>query len=186
MPETRGPVLALLRGINVGGRSMLSMSELRAALDAAGLPGARTHLQSGNLLVTPAAGKVRGLAGTIRDVIKGDFGLDIQVLLRTRPELDEIVARNPMTGPEATGSKVHVVFLASTPEAKRVDDLDPDRSPPDRFVVAEREIYVHYPNGSGRSKLSLDYFEKRLGVVGTARNWNTVTRLLEMLDESPE
>jgi uncharacterized protein (DUF1697 family) len=186
MSESRGPVLALLRGINVGGRSMLSMSELRAALDAVGLTGARTHLQSGNLLVTPAAGREGSLAETIRDVIKGDFGLDIQVLLRTRPELGEIVTRNPITGPEATGSKVHVVFLASTPEANQVNDLDPERSPPDRFVVAGREIYVHYPNGSGRSKLSLDYFEKRLGVVGTARNWNTVTRLLEMLDGSLE
>ena len=164
---------------------MLSMPELRAALDAAGLPGARTHLQSGNLLVAPAAGKVRGLAGSIRDVIERDFGLDIQVLIRTRPEMEEIVARNPITGPDATGSKVHVVFLASTPEAKRVDDLDPDRSPPDRFVVTGREIYVHYLNGSGRSKLSLDYFEKRLGVVGTARNWNTVTKLLAMLEGPP-
>jgi len=106
-------------------------------------------------------------------------------MLRTRPELADVVADNPLIGPAATGSKVHVVFLASTPDPTRVADLDPERSPPDRFVASGKEIYVHYPKGSGRSKLSLDYFEKRLSVVGTARNWNTVTRLLEMLDPSP-
>jgi uncharacterized protein (DUF1697 family) len=77
---------------------------------------------------------------------------------------------------------VHAVFLESEAPPDRVAALDPDRSPPDEFEVSGREIFVHYPGGSGRSKLDLAYFEKQLGVAGTARNWNTVTRLLSMLD----
>jgi uncharacterized protein (DUF1697 family) len=76
---------------------------------------------------------------------------------------------------------LHVVFLDRAPTQDRIAALDPGRSPPDRFSVSGKHIFVEYPNGSGRSRLSLDYFEKTLGVAGTARNWNTVTKLGELL-----
>jgi uncharacterized protein (DUF1697 family) len=76
---------------------------------------------------------------------------------------------------------LHAVFLESKPPSDRVARLDPERSPEDRFVVSGREIYIHYPGGSGRSKLNLAYIEKQLGLSGTARNWNTVTKLLSMI-----
>jgi uncharacterized protein (DUF1697 family) len=181
MPEPTSRVLALLRGVNLAGRSMLSMAELKSQLDASGLPDVRTHLNSGNLLVLPGSTDPPELARLIQEVIRDHFDLDITVIIRTREELEDVVARNPLLEQGVTGTQLHGIFLAETPDERRVADLDPDRSPPDRFVVSGKEIYVHYPRGSGRSKLNLDYFERTLDVTGTARNWNTVTRLLEML-----
>jgi uncharacterized protein (DUF1697 family) len=96
--------------------------------------------------------------------------------------LAKVVAANPFVGSRFNPKMLHAVFLESEAPSDRAAQLDPDRSPPDHFEVSGREIFVHYPGGSGRSKLDLGYFEKQLGVAGTARNWNTVTRLLSMLD----
>jgi len=180
MPES-APMLALIRGINVGGRSMLSMADLRSALSEAGFVDARTHLQSGNLLLTPRSEPNR-LAKTLEQTIEEGFGLRVRVITRTRKELEAIIARNPFLKPGMKPSTLHAVFLESAPTAGKVAALDPDRSPPDRFAVSGKEIYVHYPEGSGRSKLALDYFEHKLGLAGTARNWNTVTKLWELLE----
>ncbi|MDP9143194.1 MAG: DUF1697 domain-containing protein [Actinomycetota bacterium] len=181
MADPAIPLVALIRGVNVGGRHKLSMADLRSTLFDAGFPDVRTHIQSGNLLITPSSDP-RRLAKTLEHTIEDGFGLEVRVITRTRRELEDIIARNPFLKPGMKPSSLHAVFLESAPAAKRVADLDPDRSPPDRFVVSSKEIYLHYPNGSGRSKLNLDYFERKLGVAGTARNWNTVTKLLELLD----
>ena len=183
MPETPAPVVALLRGVNVAGRSKLAMADLRAVLTAAGLGEARTHLQSGNVILTPASGNLAGLSTAIEIAIADGCGLGIRVIVRTREQLEAIVEGNPFLEPGTKPVTLHSVFLESVPESDRVSGLDPDRSPPDRFSVAGQNIYVHYPGGSGRSKLGLDYFEKKLGVAGTARNWNTVISLLGMLQE---
>jgi uncharacterized protein (DUF1697 family) len=88
-------------------------------------------------------------------------------------------AKNPMSPSDLPGNKLHVVFLAGSSSRRRIQELDPDRSPPD--VVRGQHIYLSYPNGSGRSRLSLDYFERTLDTAATARNWNTVTKLLELM-----
>jgi uncharacterized protein (DUF1697 family) len=181
MPDGDKPVIALLRGVNVGGVKV-PMGDLRAMLQEAGLSGARTSLQSGNVIVTPPSGDTRKLGKVIEEVIEDGFGLDIRVIVRTKAELAKVVAANPFVGDRFNPTMVHAVFLESEAPPDRVAALDPDRSPPDEFEVSGREIFVHYPGGSGRSKLDLAYFEKQLGVAGTARNWNTVTRLLSMLD----
>lgn len=182
MPETGRPVVALLRGVNVGGIKV-PMGELRDMLVTAGLDGVRTYLQSGNVIVTPPAGGASTLGKLIEDAIQDGLGLDIRVIIRTKAELAKVMTTDPFTGPGVNPTMVHVVFLESKPGPDRIARLDPDRSPSDRFEVSGREIFVHYPGGSGRSKLNLAYFEKQLGIAGTARNWNTVTRLLSMLEE---
>ncbi len=181
MPEARAPVAAFLRGVNVGGVKV-PMGELRAVLEDGGLEGVRTFLQSGNVIVTPVAGGAVKLSRTIEELIEDGLGLKVRVIVRTREELAEVAKGNPFHGPDVEPRLLHVVFLESEPSHDRVARLDPNRSPSDRFEVSGREIYAHYPGGSGRSKLDLAYFEKQLGVAGTARNWNTVTRLLAMLD----
>jgi uncharacterized protein (DUF1697 family) len=182
MPEPGAPVVALIRGINVGGRSKLSMTELRSTLSDAGFPDVRTHIQSGNLLITPSSGP-KQLVETLEQIIEDRFGMTVRVITRTRKQLEDIIERNPFVEPDIKPSSLHAIFLESAPAAGRVADLDPDRSPPDRFAVSGTEVYLRYPNGSGRSKLSLDYFERKLEVSGTARNWNTVTRLSELLED---
>jgi uncharacterized protein (DUF1697 family) len=174
-------VVALLRGINVGGRARLSMTELRSMLADLGLRDVETYLQSGNVVLESGDRAVIGLGRVIESAIAETFGLQVRVILREREDLVAVTLSHPFLDNEADPSRIHVVFLETTPDPDRVGALDPDRSPPDQFEVIGSEVYLRYPNGQGRSKLSLDYFERVLGVAGTARNWNTVTKLLEML-----
>ena len=174
---------AFLRGINVGGRSLLAMAELKSALTDAGLDDVRTYLQSGNVVVTPESDDPGRLGAIMEQAIEARAERRIRVMIRTRYELEQIVAHNPLWAPGLKPASLHTVFMEAIPDPSRVAELDPDRSPPDQFAVSGREVYLHYPKGSGRSKLGLDYFEKVLGVVGTARNWNTVTKVSQMLGE---
>jgi uncharacterized protein (DUF1697 family) len=182
MSET-ARVVALLRGVNVGGVKV-PMGELKSLLANQGLGEIRTHLQSGNVIVTAPSGNTGAVPGVIEKAISDGLGLSIRVMVRDRDQMAKIVASNPFLGPKSNPTMLHAVFLEATPAADRVASLDPNRSPADRFSVSGEEIFVEYgPAGSGRSKLDLKYFEKTLGVTGTARNWNTVTRLLELLEE---
>ena len=109
--------------------------------------------------------------------------MDVAVLLRTLADLQKVTARNPFAGDESDPTRLLVVFLDRAPDAPAASQLDRDRSPPDRFALRDREIYLHVPNGFGRSKLTLDYFERRLGVTGTVRNWRTVTKILALAEQ---
>ncbi len=102
------------------------------------------------------------------------------MIVRTHDELERIAGANPFLAGRGEPTGLHVVFLDGAPTAAAIATLDPDRSPGDELSVAGREIYLRYPNGSGRSKLTLDYLERRLGVTGTARNWNTLLKLVEL------
>jgi uncharacterized protein (DUF1697 family) len=175
-------VAALLRGVNVGGRNKLPMAALRTSLEALGLAEIETVLQSGNVVFEPG-GEVGTLAGRIEWQIAAVFGLDVAVLVRTGPELAAIVAANPFLADEDEPNRLHVVFLDSSPSENAIAGLDSDRSPPDRFAVVGREIFLHTPNGYGRSKLGIDWFERELGARATARNWNTVRRLATLTED---
>ena len=172
--------VALLRGINVGGRSLVPMAELRALFTSLGLADVQTYIQSGNVVFTAGGGEEEELAARIEAALAEAFGIDPAVLLRTPAELEQIARQNPYLSRDADLSKLHVVFLDRAPPASAAAELDPSRSPPDELTVAGRELYLRLPNGAGRSKLTLDYFERVLGVRGTQRNWNTVLKLLEL------
>lgn len=169
--------VALLRGINLGGRNRVSMSDLRTLFDALGAKDVATYVQSGNV-VFKSPGKAAELVQAIEKKISRDLGLNVTVLLRTKTQLARVLAGNPFSGREP--AKLHVTFLAATPDRRLVRGLDPTRAKPDEFRVAGREIYLHCPNGYGRSKLTNAYFEKQLGVAATTRNWKTVTKLAEL------
>jgi uncharacterized protein (DUF1697 family) len=171
--------VALLRGINVGGRNAIPMGELRSALSSLGLEDVATYIQSGNV-VFRSTGTARALAADIERQIAETFGITPTVLVRTPAELESIAGSNPFLRGEADHSKLHVVFLSRGATRKATAQLDPERSPPDEFSVRGREIYLHLPNGAARSKLTIDYFERQLGVAATARNWNTLIKLLAL------
>ncbi|MFN8187053.1 MAG: DUF1697 domain-containing protein [Gaiellales bacterium] len=170
---------ALLRGINVGGRARLSMSELREALASLGLEDVVTYIQSGNVVFRSAATPTE-IARDLEQRIAEAFSLETTVVLRTAAELASIAGDNPYAARGTEPRTLHVVFLGGAPGAEDVARLDPERSPPDSFTVRGSEIYVCFPNGSGRSKLTLDYFERNLDVRATMRNWSTVVRLVEL------
>jgi uncharacterized protein (DUF1697 family) len=171
--------VALLRGVNVGGKNLLPMKELAAIFVDAGCKDVCTYIQSGNVVFNAPAKVLKGLSGVIGERVQQRFGYRPAVILRSSEELGKTIAGNPflLAGePEM----LHVYFLAELPEVVAVGVLDPDRSPPDRFHVAGREIYLHLPAGLGKSKLTNGYFDSKLRTVCTARNWATVLRLFEM------
>jgi uncharacterized protein (DUF1697 family) len=175
--------VALLRGINVGGRTIIPMAELRSSVSALGLQDVVTYVQSGNVVFRTHGGGARDLAASIEERVASDFGVGVAVLLRTPSDLRAVAEQNPFLARGEDPSRLHVMFLDREPAAEAATRLDPERSPPEEFALAGREMYLYLPNGAGRSKLTLDYFEKRLGVRATVRNWRTLTKLIELTEK---
>jgi uncharacterized protein (DUF1697 family) len=172
--------IALLRGVNVGGKNKLPMKELSALFVAAGCGDVRTYIQSGNVLFQAEAGLAAGLPELIAAGITKRFGYRTPVILRTAGALADIVSSNPFLTPGAATDALHVLFLADAPGRARIDALDAHRSPPDAFRIVGREIFLSCPGGVARTRLTNTYFDTALATVSTGRNWRTVIKLLEL------
>jgi uncharacterized protein (DUF1697 family) len=183
--RSSGVRVALLRGINVGGKNRLPMEALRELFRDAGAEQVSTYIQSGNVLFRASATLARRLPELVSAAIEERFGYRVAVVLRSAAELRAVPARNPFRGPRVRPEHLHVVFLAARPAAARVANLDPARSKTDRFAVDGREIFLHCPGGLARTKLGIDWFDRRLGTSGTVRNWKTTAALIERLDSVP-
>ena len=170
--------VALLRGINVGGRNKLPMAELKSLVQDLGGCSVRTYIQSGNVVFEADA----DLGSAVSEGIAERHGLKVPVVLRTAEEVASVVASNPflVEDPRLDAKTLHVAFLADEPTAEQAASLDPERSPPDAFRVVGKTVYLHYPNGLARSKLTNAYLDSKLKTVSTVRNWNTCLKLVEM------
>jgi uncharacterized protein (DUF1697 family) len=174
-----GVHVALLRGVNVGGKNKVPMADLAVVFTEAGCSAVRTYIQSGNVVFTAPAEIVPGLAALLAEGIEARFGVRSPVVLRSAAELARVPEQSPFLatdGPE----RLHVMFLADLPASAAVAKLDGERSAPDRFVVVGREVHLHLPGGVARTRLTNDYFDRTLGTVSTMRNWNTVAKLIDM------
>lgn len=174
--------IVLLRGINIGPRNRIAMPELREALEEAGFEDVRTHLQSGNVVLTSST-KPESVARKAKQVIRKRFGLEIPVVVRSRADLAEVVKRNPLGDVATEPKRYQVSFLSAKPPAKLVPELEAVAAPGERVVAVGREIYAWHPKGVARSKLWAKLAGKGLGVTATARNWTTVEALLELAAE---
>ncbi len=172
--------VALLRGINVGGNNLLPMKELALMFAAAGCTDVRTYIQSGNVIFQAPAGTSR-IADMVAANIEKQFGFRVPVILRTSQQLRKTIRDNPYLAAAADQKALYVYFMAHAPNARAIAGLDPGRSAPDAFYVRGQEIYLHLPNGMGRSKLTNAYFDSKLSTICTARNWATVLKLAEMM-----
>jgi uncharacterized protein (DUF1697 family) len=173
--------VVLLRGVNVGGANRLAMSDLRDLIGSLGHSEVTTYIQSGNLLMTSPRVDRAAIAAEICAGIESSFGLVVSTILRTPDELRAGIAANPFVAEaEADAARVHIMFLSAAPRPDDVAQLEPDRFGADRFALLGSDLFLHYPDGAGRSKMNLDYFEKRLHVRGTARNLKTVATLIEL------
>jgi len=172
--------VALLRGINVAGHRRVPMAELRAAVEDLGCTRVSTYLQSGNVVFHTSRTAPATLATAIERQITRGLGLDVDVLVRTRAELDALAAANPFLEEGADATALHVAFLGARPPATARRAVDPERFAPDRFALHGREVYLSCPNGYGRSRLTNPFFERALGTTVTTRNWKTVTSLVEL------
>jgi uncharacterized protein (DUF1697 family) len=173
--------VALLRGVNLGPRNKVSMADLRALFGTLGCEDVTTYVQSGNVVFKNCVAGPDELAAEIEGRIARELGLGIRVLLRTDEQLAKVAADNPFAAKESDALKLHVTFLAEAPEGTRIDALQAKQFAPDEFRVVGGEVYLHCPNGYGRTKLGNTYFEKELGVTATTRNWRTVTKLAELV-----
>ena len=177
MPE----YVVLLRGINVGGKS-LKMGPLVELFEAMNLREVRTYIQSGNVLFFAATKDAEKIKESLESRIARQFGLEVTVILRTREELRKVIENNPLL---ETGSReverMHVTFLEEKPKAEPPADLPGAQGTMDEFRIAGREVYLFCPGGYGKTVYSNSYFEKRLGVKATTRNWRTVNKLFEMM-----
>jgi uncharacterized protein (DUF1697 family) len=170
--------IALLRGINVGGNKPIRMEALRALCQSIGFTDARTLLQSGNVVFRADAGGPDKLARTLETAIAAEFGFAVTVLVRRPAELADVIRRNPFPQEAADApGRLVVMFLDAAPGKAAIDRLTGALAGPEIVTLAGREAFIVYPDGIGRSKLTNVAIEKLLGVAGTARNWNTVTRL---------
>jgi uncharacterized protein (DUF1697 family) len=176
-----GRHVVLLRGINIGSRNRISMTNLRAALEEVGYEDVRTYVQSGNVVLT--SGKsAAAVAREVERLIADRFGLEIAAVARTRAELAKVVERNPLGKVAKNPKRYQVSFLAARPKAELVRKLEAAAVESERVVAVGREIYAWHPEGVARSKLWALLAGAKLGVTATARNWTTVTKLLELCD----
>jgi len=173
--------VALLRGINVGGKNILPMKDLARLFADAGCANVRTYIQSGNVIFEKPAGAHK-LAGVVAANIEKRFGFRVPVILRSYEQLRKTIRDNPFLPAVADQRWLHVYFLADAPNTAAIAGLDPARGAPDAYHVRGQEIYLHLPNGMARSKLTNAYFDSKLPTICTARNWATVLKLVEMME----
>jgi uncharacterized protein (DUF1697 family) len=173
--------VALLRGVNVGGKNKIAMKSLAALFSDAKCRHVETYIQSGNVVFSADAATARKANAAICSAIQQQFGFQTHIILRNQHEIERIESANPYCNKELPPEKLHVVFLADTPTAEKVALLDPNRSLPDEFTVSGSEIFLYMPNGMGKTKLTNAYFDSKLKTVSTARNWRTLQKLLELM-----
>ncbi len=174
-------LVALLRGINIGPRNRIAMPELRDALSEDGFKDVRTYVQSGNIVLGTKL-KPAGLERRIEELIEKRFGLEIAVVARTRGELAKVVELNPLAKVAKNPKRYQVAFLSAPLAATVVEKLEAAVIPPEQLVIEGREIFSWHAEGIARSKLWNAVASRGLGVKATARNWTTVTTLLQMAD----
>lgn len=178
MPE----YVALLRGVNVGGRSKVAMADLRAVTAGLGHEQVRTYVNSGNVLFRTPRRDRDAVAAELRAALQEALGREVPVVVRSRDHLADVVAFDPF--PDADPRQLHVSFMSAAPDEAAVTAmLAVFDGHPERAVVRGSEAYVDFVNGAGRTKVDLKALERRGGVEATARSWRTVTTLLRMLDE---
>ena len=170
--------ISLIRGINVGGHKSVKMDALRALYHSLGLKGAQTLLQSGNVVFESENPEPLDLARQIAAGIEKSAGFRPEVILRTAADWAEVIAENPLARQAKDDpSRTLVTFLAGAPSDAGRAALIAAHKGPESLVFSGQELFLYYPDGAGRSKLTNVFIERYLGLPGTARNWNTVMKL---------
>ncbi len=173
--------VALLRSVNVAGHGRIAMSELRSSFERLGYTDVTTYIQTGNVVFHAAPKSEKAVVAAIEGQLAADFGDAPAVLLRTVPDFLRIGRSSPFANKGADAARHHVTFLDAKPSPAALDAFDPPPSRRDELVVDGREVYVSTPDGYAETKYSGAFIERRLGVVSTTRNWNTVSKLCALV-----
>jgi uncharacterized protein (DUF1697 family) len=177
-------IISMLRGVNVGGHNKIKMDALRALYESMKLREAQTYVQSGNVIFRTEERDIALLTKRIEDGIERKFGFRPGVILRTATEMREVIARNPFAKRHGIEpGKLLVTFLGSDPGAAAREKILQIKCDPEELRIEGREVYIYFPNGIGRSKLPWARLDKMRKTPGTGRNWNSVTKMMEMAEK---
>jgi uncharacterized protein (DUF1697 family) len=174
--------IAILRGINVGGNRKVPMAELKAACQKTGFQNVRTYIQSGNVFFDVEEQGISGLEVKIKEIIAKTFGFDVPVIVRTTEEWSESIANNPFwKGKDLDIDRLHLTFLKDFPVPEKLEKISTFAFPSDKFEIIGKDVFIFCSAGYSDSKLTNQFFESKLGVQATTRNWKTVIKLNELV-----
>ncbi len=184
--------IALLRGINVSGQKLVKMADLRMHLAELSFDNIQIYIQSGNIyiqsgnIVFECGGKSSGeLENLIRNKIQEKYGFEVPTLVRTPSDFKDVLTRNPFVGEEEVDPKlIYITFLSDKPQQEKVENLKDVDYSPEKYVVDGDIVFLFPPNGYGKAKMNNNFFESKLKVNATTRNWKTVNILLEMSSQN--
>jgi uncharacterized protein (DUF1697 family) len=176
--------ISLLRGVNMAGHNKIKMTDLSALYDKLGFEGAETFIQSGNVIsCKPENLTVPEMTIVIEEAILKNFKYSIPVIIRSNEELSEVISINPFLEEENFNpEKLAVIFLHEKPSKEQIEKVKNVNYPPDKFKITGKEIFIYCPNGFGKSKIYTGFFENKMKVTGTGRNWNTINSLLTIAE----
>ena len=174
--------VSLLRGVNVSGHKMLKMADLVTLFKDQGFYDVATYLQSGNVIFrTDKKMSPDELSGLIEEVVLERFKLNVAVIVRTSEDIMKIIYHNPFSDKPGTDTgKLHVTFLSGMPGISDIENIVTKDYSPDKFIIEGKEVFLYCPGGYAKTKLSNTFFENKLRVTATTRNWNTVKKLFEL------
>jgi len=170
--------IGLLRGINVGGHKKIAMAELKMVLSNSGLENVQTYIQSGNIIFQSSSEDVNELEAIIHKSILDHFGFQVPVLVRTRQHLQTIFDNCPFSDEKKENS--HFTMLSNIPNKELVKEASEKVYPKEEFVIVNDCIYFYCTNGYGKAKFNLNFFERKLNVDATSRNYKTMVKLLSL------
>jgi uncharacterized protein (DUF1697 family) len=178
--------ISFLRGVNMTGHNSIKMTDLAELYNDLKFNNVTTYIQSGNVIFSCIDDlTATEISSKIEKAILERFDYDVPVMLRTVEEMRSYLSVNPfLTELNFDPSRVAIIFLHERPSEAQINKVVNINYPPDKFKIIENEIYIYCPNGFGRTKLYTNFFEKKMGVTGTARNWKTITTILEILIKS--
>lgn len=171
--------IAILRGINVGGKRKILMTDLKKLCENLAFKHVKTYIQSGNIIFNSDE-PIPVLAKNLEEAIQAQFGFDVPVIIITQNELETTINNNPFIGKDAAINQLHVTFLKEEPTNTAVTKALTYNYPPDEFKITGKTVFIFCIDKYHKSKLSNNFFEKQLAVKATTRNWKTVMKLLEI------
>lgn len=176
--------ISILRGINVSGQKKILMADLKALYEKLKFHHVTTYIQSGNVVFkSDKKAANEELAKKIEQAIAKKYKFDVPVIVRSAAELKTIIAENPFVKRKKIDpEKIHVTFLSTNPQPAYLSAINPIQFPPDEYIIIGKEIFLHCPVSYGETKLSNKFFETKLKVTATTRNWKTVNTLAEIAE----
>jgi len=174
--------IALLRGINVSGQKKINMNELLSYMEEVGLKDTKTYIQSGNLIFNSEL-RSQELKNLIQNKIEKEYNFFVPVLIFTKNETDLIIEQNPYIKPHVDIKFIYVTFLTEKPSNESTEEIKDYKKSNDEFIIRGKVIYIYCPGGYGRTKLTNNFFEKKLNVTATTRNWKTTLKFKEIAED---